>query len=130
MVFAAFIPSPDLPIKVIGVGMGSAILIDATLVRLLLVPAVMHLLGRGNWWLPTWLDRLSHPGETPHPHDGRLAAAPGLRQHQRGKRSIPARAPPLLVGARLPGTCASLLLVLRALWTDRHGRISSFRDSP
>ncbi|WP_441248533.1 MMPL family transporter [Kitasatospora sp. McL0602] len=56
-VFAAFIPSPDLPIKVIGVGMGSAILIDATLVRLLLVPAVMHLLGQGNWWLPTWLDR-------------------------------------------------------------------------
>ncbi|MFG2819844.1 MMPL family transporter [Kitasatospora sp. NPDC048365] len=56
-VFAAFVPAPDLPIKVIGVGMGSAILIDATLVRLLLVPAVMHLLGRGNWWLPGWLDR-------------------------------------------------------------------------
>ncbi|MFF2040881.1 MMPL family transporter [Kitasatospora sp. NPDC058170] len=56
-VFAAFVPSPDLPIKVIGVGMGSAILIDATLVRLLLVPAVMHLLGQGNWWLPSWLDR-------------------------------------------------------------------------
>ncbi|WP_051756288.1 MMPL family transporter [Kitasatospora purpeofusca] len=62
-VFAAFVPSPDLPIKVIGVGMGSAILIDATLVRLLLVPAVMHLLGRGNWWLPTWLDR-----RLPHLH--------------------------------------------------------------
>ncbi|MFJ9697850.1 MMPL family transporter [Kitasatospora sp. NPDC101183] len=60
-VFAAFVPSPDLPIKVIGVGMGSAILIDATLVRLLLVPAVMHLLGRANWWLPSWLDhRLPH----------------------------------------------------------------------
>ncbi|MFE0465046.1 MMPL family transporter [Kitasatospora sp. NPDC058965] len=56
-VFAAFVPSPDLAIKVIGIGMGSAILIDATLVRLLLVPAVMHLLGRGNWWLPGWLDR-------------------------------------------------------------------------
>ncbi|MFB7674008.1 MMPL family transporter [Kitasatospora purpeofusca] len=62
-VFAAFVPSPDLPIKVIGVGMGSAILIDATLVRLLLVPAVMHLLGRGNWWLPGWLDR-----RLPHLH--------------------------------------------------------------
>ncbi|PYC79509.1 hypothetical protein C7C46_14185 [Streptomyces tateyamensis] len=56
-VFAAFVPSPDLAIKVIGIGMGSAILIDATLVRLLLVPAVMHLLGRGNWWLPGRLDR-------------------------------------------------------------------------
>ncbi|MED7947860.1 MMPL family transporter [Streptomyces sp. BE303] len=62
-VFAAFVPSPDLPIKVIGVGMGSAILIDATLVRLLLVPAAMHLLGRGNWWLPNWLDR-----RLPHLH--------------------------------------------------------------
>ena len=51
-VFAAFIPSPDVVLKVIGVGMASAILIDATVVRLLLVPAVMHLLGRANWWLP------------------------------------------------------------------------------
>jgi RND superfamily putative drug exporter len=56
-VFAAFIPSPDVVLKVIGVGMASAILIDATIVRLLLVPAVMHLLGRANWWLPEWLGR-------------------------------------------------------------------------
>ena len=57
-VFAAFIPSPDVVLKVIGVGMASAIFIDATVVRLLLVPAVMHLLGRANWWMPAWLDRL------------------------------------------------------------------------
>ena len=56
-VFAAFIPSPDVVLKVIGVGMASAILIDATVVRLLLVPAVMHLLGKWNWWAPAWLDR-------------------------------------------------------------------------
>jgi RND superfamily putative drug exporter len=56
-VFTAFIPSDDVLIKVIGVGMGSAILIDATVVRMLLVPAVMHWLGRANWWLPGWLDR-------------------------------------------------------------------------
>ena len=56
-VFSAFIPSDDVLIKVIGVGMGSAILIDATVVRMLLVPAVMHWLGRANWWLPAWLDR-------------------------------------------------------------------------
>ena len=56
-VFAAFVPSPDVVLKVIGVGMASAILIDATVVRLLLVPAVMHLLGRANWWAPAWLDR-------------------------------------------------------------------------
>ncbi len=57
-VFAAFIPSPDVVLKVIGVGMASAIFIDATVVRMLLVPSVMHLLGRANWWLPRWLDRL------------------------------------------------------------------------
>jgi len=57
-VFAAFIPSPDLVLKVIGVGMAAAILLDATVVRLLLVPAVMHILGRVNWWMPAWLARL------------------------------------------------------------------------
>jgi RND superfamily putative drug exporter len=56
-VFAAFIPSPDLVLKVIGVGMASAIFIDATIVRMLLVPAVMHLLGRRNWWMPARFNR-------------------------------------------------------------------------
>ena len=57
-VFAAFIPSPDVILKVIGVGMAAAIFIDATIVRMLLVPSVMHLLGRRNWWLPKSLDRV------------------------------------------------------------------------
>ncbi|GAA4244500.1 MMPL family transporter [Dactylosporangium darangshiense] len=57
-VFAAFVPSPDLVLKVIGVGMAAAILLDATVVRLLLVPAVMHILGRVNWWMPARLGRL------------------------------------------------------------------------
>ncbi|MFI6676092.1 MMPL family transporter [Kribbella sp. NPDC050470] len=56
-VFAAFVPSPEVTIKVIGVGMAAAIAIDATVVRMLLVPAIMHLLGRANWWLPRSLDR-------------------------------------------------------------------------
>jgi RND superfamily putative drug exporter len=56
-VFAAFVPSSDVVLKSIGIGMASAIFIDATIVRLLLVPAVMHILGRANWWLPSWLDR-------------------------------------------------------------------------
>jgi putative drug exporter of the RND superfamily len=38
--------------------MAAAILIDATVVRLLLVPAVMQLLGRATWWIPSWLDRI------------------------------------------------------------------------
>jgi RND superfamily putative drug exporter len=57
-VFAAFVPSPDVVLKVIGVGMAAAILVDATVVRMLLVPSVMHLLGRATWWMPSWLGRL------------------------------------------------------------------------
>jgi RND superfamily putative drug exporter len=57
-VFAAFVPSPDVVLKVIGIGMAAAILIDATVVRLLLVPAAMHLLGRFNWWMPAALGRM------------------------------------------------------------------------
>jgi RND superfamily putative drug exporter len=41
-----------------GIGLGAAILIDATIVRMVLVPATMELLGDRNWWLPGWLDRL------------------------------------------------------------------------
>jgi putative drug exporter of the RND superfamily len=75
-VFAAFIPSPDVVLKVIGVGMAAAIFIDATVVRLLLVPAVMHLLGKANWWMPAWLDRLLPELHVEgHPED-HLPAAP------------------------------------------------------
>jgi putative drug exporter of the RND superfamily len=48
----------DLGVKQVGLGLGAAVLIDATIVRMVLVPAVMELLGRANWWLPGWLDRL------------------------------------------------------------------------
>src|SRR6185436_694081 len=57
VVFAAIIPSDQVFIKVFGVGMVAAILVDATIIRMLLVPAVMHLLGRANWWLPALLQR-------------------------------------------------------------------------
>jgi len=57
-VFFAFIINGDPTVKQFGVGMGVAVAVDATLVRCLLVPAVMVLLGRANWWFPRWLDRL------------------------------------------------------------------------
>jgi putative drug exporter of the RND superfamily len=57
VVFAAFIFSERTFLKAVGVGMASAILIDATVVRLVLVPAAMELLGDRNWWMPRWLDR-------------------------------------------------------------------------
>ncbi len=58
MVFLSFVLGPELVIKQIGLGLAVAILIDATLVRMVLVPATMELLGNANWWLPRWLDRL------------------------------------------------------------------------
>jgi RND superfamily putative drug exporter len=57
VVFAAIIPNDRVFIKVFGVGMVAAILVDATIIRMLLVPAVMHLLGRHNWYLPRFLAR-------------------------------------------------------------------------
>jgi putative drug exporter of the RND superfamily len=58
VVFLAFITSTEVFLKLMGVGMATAILVDATIVRMVLVPAVMQLLGRANWWIPGWLDRL------------------------------------------------------------------------
>jgi RND superfamily putative drug exporter len=58
VVFGTFLLEDDRVIKLMGTGLATAILFDATIVRLLLVPATMELLGDKNWWLPRWLDRL------------------------------------------------------------------------
>jgi RND superfamily putative drug exporter len=57
VVFGSFIGESDRIIKLFGIGLASAVLVDATIVRMLLVPATMELLGDSNWWLPRWLDR-------------------------------------------------------------------------
>jgi RND superfamily putative drug exporter len=57
-VFAAFVLGDDPTIKMFGLGLATAVFIDATVVRLVLVPATMKLLGDRNWWLPGWLDRI------------------------------------------------------------------------
>ena len=56
-VFTSFVLNGDPVVKEFGVGLAVAIAIDATLVRCLLVPAVMTLLGKRAWWMPAWLDR-------------------------------------------------------------------------
>jgi putative drug exporter of the RND superfamily len=58
VVFGSFILERDRTVKLMGTGLASAILLDATIVRMLLVPATMELLGDRNWWLPRWLDRI------------------------------------------------------------------------
>lgn len=75
-VFAGFIFSESSTIKPIGFGLAFGVLVDAFVVRMLLIPAVMHLLGKSAWWIPKWLDRIlpdvdvegaklerSHPGD-------------------------------------------------------------------
>jgi RND superfamily putative drug exporter len=57
-VFGSFILEQDRVVKLMGVGLATAILLDATIVRMLLVPATMELLGDRNWWLPRWLGRV------------------------------------------------------------------------
>jgi RND superfamily putative drug exporter len=57
-VFTAFVASPEPVAKMVGLGLAVAVLIDATVVRMLLVPALMVLMGKANWWLPRWLDRI------------------------------------------------------------------------
>ncbi|GIG00164.1 MMPL family transporter [Catellatospora citrea] len=57
-VFAGFMTNADIVTKMIGVGLATAVALDATIVRLVLVPATMMLFGRANWWLPRWLDRM------------------------------------------------------------------------
>jgi RND superfamily putative drug exporter len=56
-VFGSFVVADQRAIKLIGLGLAVAVLIDATLVRMVLVPATMELLGKANWWMPEWLAR-------------------------------------------------------------------------
>jgi RND superfamily putative drug exporter len=58
VVFGALTLSPEVFLKLIGAGLAAAVLVDATVVRMVLVPAVMQLLGHRTWWIPRWLDRL------------------------------------------------------------------------
>ena len=58
VVFLSFVLNDQRVVKEFGLGLAVAVLVDATVVRLLLVPATMELMGDWNWWLPGWLERL------------------------------------------------------------------------
>jgi RND superfamily putative drug exporter len=75
-VFLAVVAGDQRIVKEFGVGLATAIFIDATLVRLVLVPSVMQLVGDANWWFPRWLDRLL-------PHIGIHPPAPRAERQQR-----------------------------------------------
>lgn len=57
-VFLGFVLGDDPVIKMMGLGLATAIFVDATIVRVILVPATMKLMGDANWWIPGWLDRI------------------------------------------------------------------------
>ena len=59
VVFSSFVLDPDPTVKMLAVGMAAAVLIDASVIRMILVPAVMSLLDRRAWWIPKWLDRIT-----------------------------------------------------------------------
>lgn len=72
-VFLSFVLNPTPVVKQMGLGLAVAVLIDATVVRLVLVPSVMELLGERCWWFPSWLDRI-----TPHVNiEGKTDSIPG-----------------------------------------------------
>ncbi|MFI1439190.1 MMPL family transporter [Streptomyces fructofermentans] len=82
-VFLAFLLSTNVVVKMLALGLGVSVVIDATLVRLLLVPSTMYLLGRANWWLPRWMDRV-----LPHlDPEGRAATVPGAAADAGRERS-------------------------------------------
>jgi RND superfamily putative drug exporter len=85
VVFGSFLLENDRVLKLMGTGLATAIFLDATIVRLLLVPATMELLGDKNWWLPRWLDRIlpnidveGHPDPTPIADDEGFDREPAL----------------------------------------------------
>ena len=69
-VFLSLVVAPDPSYKMLGPGMATAIFVDATVIRMVLVPATMTLLGRANWWQPRWLDRVP-------PRGARSVSTPG-----------------------------------------------------
>jgi len=68
-VFGGFILGPNRVVKLIGIGLASAIFVDAFILRTVLVPSLMHMFGKANWWFPTWLDRITPRVSVEPPED-------------------------------------------------------------
>jgi RND superfamily putative drug exporter len=71
-VFFAFLLSTSVVVKMLALGLGVSVIIDATLIRLLIVPSLMFVFDRANWWIPAWLDRVlprleAEPAVAPSP---------------------------------------------------------------
>ncbi|MFE5675442.1 MMPL family transporter [Streptomyces erythrochromogenes] len=89
-VFLSFAVAEDPSTKMFGLGLATAIFIDATVVRMVLVPATMTLLGRTNWWLPKWLDRMLPRGRSGADDTDAESTGEGPRPRQVDVDSAPA----------------------------------------
>ena len=90
--FTALALSPGTDVKVLGTALGVGILIDATIVRALLVPAMVSLFGRWNWWLPTWAARALFVEPSPlAPRGGNAAPPPITPEAEPEPERVPAR---------------------------------------
>src|SRR3954453_10677699 len=88
-VFGAFAIGNERALAIMGVGFGAAIFIDAFIIRLLLLPAVMHLVGPAMWWMPAWLERrLPHLNIEP-PQSAELPSRPGGAPPREGRGPQP-----------------------------------------
>ena len=74
-VFGSFVLGDLRVLKLFGLGLATAVFIDATLVRMVLVPATMELLGDANWWFPRWLDRFVPSSASRMRHPSRNACS-------------------------------------------------------
>jgi RND superfamily putative drug exporter len=87
-------------LKLLGLGLATAIFIDATIVRMVLVPSTMELLGNANWWLPKWLDRIvprvsiEAPPELAKPAPAKSTRPTTPRKKTSAKRTAPKKRKP------------------------------------
>ena len=107
VVFASFVFEDNRAIKMFGLGLAVAIFLDATVVRLLLVPAAMELLGARNWWVPRWLDRVLPRLTIEH------APEPDPVPVTTGERRQPSRPGPAVAASPLPYPSRRSFLMLR-----------------
>jgi len=88
-VFLAFLLNESTTVKMIGFGLAIAVLVDATVARIVLVPSTMVLLGHANWWIPRWLERVLPPVYI----EGEAALTPSERTPRSPGRGTPTRTP-------------------------------------
>ena len=117
LVFLGFVTEIGTLIKMLGFGLGVAILLDATVVRLVLVPATMSLLGERNWWTPAWLDRVLP----------RLDAETSEEEAERPDERVPELVRPMTITVC---ACGSASWVAAGSWTTPGPRSTSGRASP